>query len=285
MIRENSDGNNNALFDSVYAQYRNRSRGKRLLLSALSLLAVAAGLGVSLNCGDLDFFLGVAALFSSFMSVYIALEANNLNALMYAATIDNNAASVRPYIQMDSSYKSSKRELKVSLRNTGIGPAMITEMWAWAGNENRVDPNTTVFYHTIFDFLFHALDVLAFSADVKEFFSDCVCGMNEVEFYTIPPSESIDIIHIKFPTDMSTNDVTQVIDTLSSSTIFCSYVDVYRINNYFLDGLSHHSKKPEFVSNLKNPTERDLIIIRRRQFEFERSLLDVKKMYNALSDE
>ena len=43
-------------------------------------------------------------------------------------------------------------------------------------------------------------------------------------------------------------DITQVVDTLSSSTVFCSYVDVYRINNYFLDGLSHHSKKPECIS-------------------------------------
>ena len=285
MIRENSDGNNNALFDSVYAQYRKRNKGKLLLLSAFSLLAVAAGLGVSLVCGDLDFFLGVAALFSSFMSVYIALEANNLNALMYAATIDNNAASVRPYIQMDSNYKSSKRELKVSLRNTGIGPAMITEMWAWVGNEKRVDPSATVFYHTILDLLFYTLDTSAFSTDAKQFFSDCIHGMTEVEFYTIPPNESIDIIHIKFPADMSADDITQVVDTLSSSTVFCSYVDVYRINNYFLDGLSHHSKKPEFVSSWENPTERDLIIIRRRQFEFERSLLDVKKLYNAFSDE
>ena len=285
MIRENSDGNNNALFDSVYAQYRKRNKGKLLLLSAFSLLAVAAGLGVSLICGDSDFFLGVAALFSSFMSVYIALEANNLNALMYAATIDNNAASVRPYIQMDTNYKSSKRELKVSLRNTGIGPAMITEMWAWVGNENRVDPSATVFYHTILDLLFYTLDTSDFSTDAKQFFSDCINGMTEVEFYTIPPNESIDIIHIKFPADMSADDITQVVDTLSSSTVFCSYVDVYRINNYFLDGLSHHSKKPEFVSSWENPTERDLIIIRRRQFEFERSLLDVKKLYNAFSDE
>ena len=196
MIHENRT--DVTLFDSVYAQYRKRNKGKLLLLSAFSFLAIAAGIGISIIRGDYDFFLGVAALFASLMSVFIAIEANNLNALMYAATLDNNSASVRPYLQMDTFYKSSNNELTVSLRNTGIGPAMITEMWAWVGNENSVDPDKTVFYHTVFDLFFDVLDKSTFSADTNKFFSDCVCGMNEVEFYTIPPNESIDIIHIKF---------------------------------------------------------------------------------------
>lgn len=229
---------------------------------------------------DIQIATSIVAICVSIGSLIVSRNANNLSAQMLATTIEHDIASVRPYLQMQTEANRDRRELKVSLKNMGLGPATIAESWAWIDDRDYFAPERKKKYHTIHDLFINETENLEIK-NKEIFLRDYIHAMTIVEHYTIPANESITVMHIIFPSKMSNQDIERVLNLLSSFVLYCSYVDIYHI---YEDSQRTGNAMLEDISDSEVPTVNNIKKTPKGQFVFQRSFQDIKEVSKWLQD-